>query len=68
MNTPDVERRLTPKKATIADETAEAVRTTAMRVPRLWVWIILGLFFWLVVIGVGWAVYANWFAPAAISG
>lgn len=68
MDAPDVERRLTPRKASIADEAAEAVRTSAMRMPRLWVWIILGLLSWLVVIGIGWAVYANWIAPVAAAG
>jgi hypothetical protein len=68
MSPPGVERRLTPKKANIADETAEAVKVATMRTPRLWVWIILGLLSWLVVIAAGWAVYANWIAPAAITG
>jgi len=68
MSPPDVERRLSPKKANIADETAEAVKAATMRTPRLWVWIILGLLSWLVVIAAAWAVYANWIAPAALPG
>jgi hypothetical protein len=68
MNSPDVDRRVTPKKSNLTDEAAEAVKSATMRMPRLWVWIVLGVFFWLIVILVGWAVYANWIAPAALAG
>ena len=63
LNTPNVDRRVAPKKDSITDEAADAVKSAAMRMPRLWVWIILGAFFWAIVILAGWAVYANWIAP-----
>lgn len=68
MNAPDVDRQVTQKKANLSDDAAEAVKSAAMQMPRLWAWIMLGVFFWLVVILAGWAVYANWIAPAPLAG
>ena len=66
--TPDVDRRIAPKKANIADDAADVIKIAALRLPRLWTMIILGILSWLLIIFLGWVVYSTWIAPAALAG